>query len=82
MGKMRGYVAAAGRDPAAFGFEGAVAVHADKTKWIPQLETWRELGASHVVVRTMSRLGKALSTPEEHLVTMKEYAAEVGLKSA
>lgn len=82
MEKMRGYVVAAGRDPAAFGFEGAVAVHADKAKWAPQLATWRELGASHVVVRTMSRLGKALATPEEHIRTMKDYAAEVGLKPA
>ena len=71
--RMRGYAAAAGRDAAAFGFEGAVAVHASRDKWIPQLDSWRKLGASHVVVRAMSRYGKALEKPEDHIRMLEEY---------
>jgi probable F420-dependent oxidoreductase len=73
MAKMRGYVAEYGRDPDKFGFEGAVAVHASRDKWIPQLENWRKLGASHVVVRAMSREGKSLEKPQDHIRMLEEY---------
>jgi probable F420-dependent oxidoreductase len=82
MQKLRGYVAEYGRDPAAFGFEGAVTVHAEQAKWARQLETWRELGASHVVVRAMSRAGHALETPQDHIRVLAEYAREVGLSAS
>jgi probable F420-dependent oxidoreductase len=73
MAKMRGYVAEYGRDPDQFGFEGAVTVHASRDKWIPQLENWRKLGASHVVVRAMSREGKSLEKPQDHIRMLEEY---------
>jgi|SRR6185369_4048342 len=73
MAKIRGYLSEYGRDPAKFGFEGAVVVHASREKWIPQLESWRRLGASHVVVRTMSRLGLGLDKPEDHVRMLREY---------
>jgi probable F420-dependent oxidoreductase len=79
MDKIRGYVAECGRDPATFGFEGAVTVHAEKAKWATQLQTWRDLGASHVVVRAMSRAGKQLASPRDHIRALEEYAREVGL---
>lgn len=71
--KMRGYLVEYGRDPQSFGFEGAVTVHADRAKWRPQLESWRQLGASHVVVRAMSRQGKALETAADHIRMLEEY---------
>jgi probable F420-dependent oxidoreductase len=77
--KLREYVAASGRDPAAFGIEGGVAVHSDRSKWNSHLQTWRDLGASHVVLRTMSRLGKELGDRNDHIRMMKEYAEEVGI---
>jgi probable F420-dependent oxidoreductase len=73
MERIRGYAVAAGRDPSSFGFEGAVTVHANRDKWAPQLENWRRLGASHVVVRAMSRHGKALEKPEDHIRMLEEY---------
>jgi alkanesulfonate monooxygenase SsuD/methylene tetrahydromethanopterin reductase-like flavin-dependent oxidoreductase (luciferase family) len=77
--KIRGYVAESGRDPAKFGFEGGVAVHGDRGKWGRQLEVWRELKVSHVVVRGMSRLGKNLDNPGDHIRMLEQYASEVGL---
>ena len=71
--KMRGYLAEYGRDAASFGFEGAVTVHADRAKWISQLEGWRKLGVSHVVVRAMSRAGNALTSPTEHIRMLETY---------
>lgn len=71
--RMRDYLGEFGRDPATFGFEGAVTVHADRAKWIPQLENWRRLGVSHVVVRAMSRAGFALETPADHIRMLEDY---------
>ena len=71
--KMRRYLAEYGRDEAGFGFEGGVTVHADRAKWIPQLESWRKLGVSHVVVRAMSRDGNALSSPDDHIRMLETY---------
>lgn len=71
--RMRGYLVEYGRDPASFGFEGGVTVHADRAKWIPQLENWRKLEASHVVVRAMSREGKSLEKPADHIRMLEDY---------
>ncbi|MGE0387868.1 MAG: LLM class F420-dependent oxidoreductase [Gammaproteobacteria bacterium] len=73
MVRMRGYLAEAGRDPATFGFEGAVTVHADASKWAGQLDTWREMGASHVVVRTMSRDDHALPGAGDHVKMLEKW---------
>lgn len=73
MEKMRGYVTQFGRNPASFGFEGAVTIHASRDKWIPQLENWRKLGASHVVVRAMSRAGLSLDRPQDHIRMIEDY---------
>lgn len=71
--RMRGYLAEYGRDPANFGFEGGVTIHADRNKWIPQLENWQKLGASHVVVRAMTRDGNALASPADHIRMLEDY---------
>jgi probable F420-dependent oxidoreductase len=71
--RMRGYLVEYGRDPDSFGFEGGVTVHAERAKWIPQLENWRRLGVSHVVTRAMSRDGNSLATPADHIRMLEEY---------
>lgn len=71
--RLRGYLEEYGRDPTSFGLEGGVTVHADQSKWLPQLENWRDLGVSHVVVRTMSRLGESLAEPGDHLRMLEVY---------
>jgi len=62
-----------GRDPAAFGIEGGVSVHGDPAKWAGRVEKWRELGASHLVARTMSRDGDALAHPRDHIRMLETF---------
>lgn len=71
--KMRGYLAEYGRDPTGFGFEGGVTIHADRAKWVAQLQNWEKLGATHVVVRAMTRDGNALASPADHIRMLEEY---------
>ena len=71
--RIRGYLSEYGRDHASFGLEGGVTVHAERVKWIAQLENWRRLGVSHVVVRAMTRDRHALATPAEHIRMLEEY---------
>ena len=73
MDKMRGMVAEAGRDPARFGFEGAVSSHFPQEQWATQLQRWEDMGASHVVMRSMTRGDKHLDTPREHIAVLEEY---------
>ncbi|MBV9997144.1 MAG: LLM class F420-dependent oxidoreductase [Caulobacteraceae bacterium] len=73
MDKIRGWVAENGRDPAAFGFEGAVMTHAPQAKWSEHLESWRRLGATHVVVRAMTREGFSLETPQDHIRMLETW---------
>jgi alkanesulfonate monooxygenase SsuD/methylene tetrahydromethanopterin reductase-like flavin-dependent oxidoreductase (luciferase family) len=48
--RLRGYAAAAGRDPAAIGIEGGLRVAAgdDPDAWVKQVAAWDELGATHL----------------------------------
>ncbi len=71
--KLRGYVADAGRDPTGFGFEGAVSSHFAQDQWAGQLAKWEELGASHVVMRSMTRGDKQLDGPREHIAMLETY---------
>lgn len=73
MERLRGYVAESGRDPARFGFEAGVSVHAPREKWAAQLEKWRRLGATHVVMRAMAREGLKLDTPQDHIRMLETY---------
>jgi probable F420-dependent oxidoreductase len=73
MDQIRAYVKDCGRDPARFGFEGGVMATAPREKWAGHLESWRRLGASHVVMRTMSRNGVRLDTPQDHIRVLETY---------
>ncbi|TMD96094.1 MAG: LLM class F420-dependent oxidoreductase [Chloroflexi bacterium] len=59
---VRGMVAEAGRDPAAFGISGRVTLWDDTESVIGRVREWEALGATHVSVNTMGT-GRA---PEEH----------------
>jgi probable F420-dependent oxidoreductase len=73
MDQIRAHVEEYGRDPARFGFEGGVMATAPREKWAAHLESWRRLGASHVVMRTMSRNGVRLDTPQDHIRMLETY---------
>jgi len=75
MERLRGYLREAGRDPSDFGIEGFTNAGAEPEKWGAQLESWREMGATHVSVRTM---GAGLTTPQAQIDAIRRYKAEVG----
>lgn len=69
--KFRGYVRAAGRDPAAVGLEGRVSLgQGGPNEWRRGVEDWRALGATHLSVGTM-RAG--LATPDAHVVALRRF---------
>ncbi|HEV7467252.1 MAG TPA: LLM class F420-dependent oxidoreductase [Candidatus Dormibacteraeota bacterium] len=59
---VRGLLAEAGRDPAAFGIAGRVTLRDDPEETLARVRDWEQLGATHVSVNTM---GTGLA-PEEH----------------
>jgi probable F420-dependent oxidoreductase len=59
---IRGLLAEAGRDPAAFGLAGRVTLQDDPEQTLARVRDWEQLGATHVSVNTM---GTGLAT-EEH----------------
>jgi len=74
--RVREYVAAEGRDPAAFGVEAIVNYSDGQENWNARLEPWRKVGATHVTVRTM---GEQPVGPATQIAAIRRYAQEVGL---
>ncbi len=71
--RLRGYLAAAGRDPAGFGIEGFANLgNGDPERWRRQIATWTALGVSHVSINTM---GAGLATPADHIEAIRRYRA-------
>src|SRR5215470_12393830 len=70
--RLLGFVRDAGRDPAAFGIEGRVALaNIERDQWVKEMDTWRAMrGISHLCVNTM---GLGLSRPEEHVRTLERF---------
>jgi alkanesulfonate monooxygenase SsuD/methylene tetrahydromethanopterin reductase-like flavin-dependent oxidoreductase (luciferase family) len=74
--RLYGLVREAGRDPAAFGVEGRVALanvpEADRGK---EMAAWRAMrGITHLCVNTM---GLGLPGPEEHVRTLERFRKDV-----
>lgn len=68
------YAAEAGRDPAKLGMEAGVAVVGPrKDEWQERVTGWRELGLTHLCLRT---LGGGISLPD-HIPTMREAVAKL-----
>ncbi|MGQ0549718.1 MAG: LLM class F420-dependent oxidoreductase [Armatimonadota bacterium] len=69
--RLRGYARAAGRDPAALGLEGRVAIGGGgPEEWRKSVEEWKALGATHLGVSTM-RAG--LATPAAHIDAIRRF---------
>jgi probable F420-dependent oxidoreductase len=69
--RLREYVAAAGRPPAAVGIEAQSAVRltwGGEQSWVKHAAAWRSLGATHLSVDT---LGVGLDSPDAHLDAMR-----------
>jgi probable F420-dependent oxidoreductase len=73
--KLWGYVEEYGRDRSNFGLEGQLAYGAGPEKWGAHLEAFKNVGGTHVCVRTMNA---GLTSPQDHIDAIRRYKAEVG----
>jgi probable F420-dependent oxidoreductase len=73
--KLHGYLREAGRDPAKFPMEPQAQVRGgDPERWRKHFEAWREMGATHISIATMSA---GLGRPDAHLAAAERYLAAV-----
>ena len=76
--RLKTYMHEAGRDSANFGIEASLEMrNVTEAEWIPWMEAWRELGATHVCVHTM-RLG--LHSPQDHIDMLRRVAEIFSIK--
>jgi len=77
--RLHGLVREAGRDPAAFGIEGRVALaQVPPAEWAKELAAWRAMrGITHLCVNTM---GLGLPGPEEHVRTLERFKSDLATR--
>lgn len=69
IGRLRGYLAEAGRAEAAFGIHALPLVSAAaEPVWLAQVSGWRAIGATHLSVHTMR---SGLSSPQSHIERLR-----------
>jgi probable F420-dependent oxidoreductase len=74
--KIRGWLSAAGRDPAGFGIDARVqAGSGTPDDWRQQAEQWRGLGATHLSINTMNG---GLRGPDAHVERLRQALQAVG----
>ena len=71
--KLRGYLAEAGRDPAAFPLEFAIAYGVGPERWQRSVELAEQGGVSHFSVNTMSSTAAWAKTPPSGFTTPAEH---------
>ena len=75
--RLRGYAAAAGRDPNTIGLEPQLNVgRGTPDEWRAFVAGWRALGATHLCLTTM---GNGFATPDQHVAALTRAAAELGV---
>ena len=74
--RLWGYLAENGRDRSSFGLEAQVNYGVGPDKWADHANSWRDLGADYVCLRTMNA---GLDTPQAHIDAIKRYASELGI---
>ena len=68
--RFRGYVREAGRDPARVGVEGRVAATGSPDEWVRRAEEFRDMGMTHLELRTA---GSKLPDLDAHIAVMKTF---------
>lgn len=68
--RVRGYLKEYNRDPATFGMEGFTNIGAPEEIWRSRVEAWRDMGATHMSVRTMNA---NLASPQNHIDALRRY---------
>jgi probable F420-dependent oxidoreductase len=75
--RLRGYAAAAGRDPASIGIEGQISLaRVPAAQWAEQRERWQQVGAATLTLNTM---GMGLRGAAQHLEALRHAAAVLGV---
>jgi probable F420-dependent oxidoreductase len=75
VGRVRSYVAAAGRDPARFGIEGGIDLAGSgPDDWVRAVEFWRTLNVSHLRIVTMEA---GFETPQAHIDAIRLFRESV-----
>lgn len=75
MAKLRGYLAAAGRDPATFGADVRVNLSRQpRAEWAAYLREWAALGATHAAINMM---GAGITSLDGYLDVMRQYMEEI-----
>ena len=68
--KIRAYAVEEGRDPSSIGIEARLNLReGDPDSWNSQIESWKELGATHIGINTM---GMGLDSPRDHIKKIQE----------
>ena len=68
---MREQAQAAGRDPASIGVESWVSIRdSSEDDWRQAVDTWRELGATHISVNTMNA---GIQSPQGHIEAIQRF---------
>ncbi len=68
---LRSYAREAGRDPSAIGIEGRISYGDGSTeRWLGELESWRNLGATHLSLNTMR---SGLPSPAAHIDAIRRF---------
>jgi hypothetical protein len=62
---------AAGPDPKAIGIEGRIALGQGAPEgWINEIQTWKDLGVTHLTVNTMKA---GLASPSAHIEAIRRF---------
>lgn len=72
--RLRGYTRKAGRDPSEVGIEARINMRdGDPASWQAQLDTWRDIGATHLSITTM---GMGLASHQAHIEAIERFKVE------
>ena len=75
--KIRAYAQQAGRDPSAIGIEARLNLReGDPDSWNRQIESWKELRATHIGINTM---GMGLASPSNHIERIREIKSVLSI---
>jgi alkanesulfonate monooxygenase SsuD/methylene tetrahydromethanopterin reductase-like flavin-dependent oxidoreductase (luciferase family) len=69
--RIRSLATEAGRDPADIGIQSSVSIReSTPDDWRADIDTWRELGATHMSVNTMNA---GITTPQGHIDAIRKF---------
>lgn len=75
--RLRAYARDAGRNPESIGIEPRLSAgRIPESEYVPFIEKWRDLGATHLSINTM---GMNLASPQKHIDKLRDIKTIIGL---